>query len=282
MAYQNFIPELWAEKIQRENEKMLVLAKLCNRQWEGELKKKGDTVHILGIGQPTIGDYDGTSITAPETLSDTTIPLVIDKAKYFNVLVDDVDRRQAAGDIMEYILAEASEALAVQEDSDIAACISAGVTTPNKKEVASVTAAGETSARRYLQKAKTMLYKNGVKKNAEIVAVVSPDFLERVEIEVENLETDNKKTATNGFVGKTSGISLYLSNNVHTVGEAGAEKEHIYVMTRRAVAHASQINEVKAYAPEDLFADAVKGLNTYGTKVVRPGELVVLEVAAYA
>lgn len=55
MAYTNFIPELWAEKIQRENEKMLVLAKLCNRQWEGELKKKGDTVHILGIGAPTIG-----------------------------------------------------------------------------------------------------------------------------------------------------------------------------------------------------------------------------------
>lgn len=35
MAYTKFIPELWAEKIQRENEKMLVLAKLCNRQWEG-------------------------------------------------------------------------------------------------------------------------------------------------------------------------------------------------------------------------------------------------------
>ena len=278
MAYTKFIPELWAEKIQRENEKMLVLAKLCNRQWEGELKKKGDTVHILGIGAPTIGDYDGTAIEAPETLADTSIPLVIDKAKYFNVLVDDVDRRQAAGDIMEYILQEASEALAVQRDSDIATCISAGVKSENKIAAASVTATGDTSARRYLQKAKTMLYKNGVKKNSEIVAVVSPDFLERVEIEVENLETDNTKTATNGFVGKTSGISLYLSNNIHTE----STKEHIYVMTRRAVAHASQINEVKAYSPEDLFADAVKGLNTYGTKVVRPGELVVLEVTAYA
>ena len=40
MAYTNFIPELWAEKVQRENEKMLVMAKLCNREWEGELKKK--------------------------------------------------------------------------------------------------------------------------------------------------------------------------------------------------------------------------------------------------
>ena len=65
MAYTNFIPELWAEKVQRENEKMLVMAKLCNREWEGELKKNGDTVHILGIGSPTIVDYDGTAITGP-------------------------------------------------------------------------------------------------------------------------------------------------------------------------------------------------------------------------
>ena len=80
-------------------------------------------------------------------------------------------------------------------------------------------------------------------------------------------------------MGKTSGISIYLSNNTYVTTD---KKEHIYVMTRRAVAHANQINEVKAYSPEDLFADAVKGLNTYGTKVVRDGELVVLEVAAYA
>ena len=53
-------------------------------------------------------------------------------------------------------------------------------------------------------------------------------------------------------------------------------------MTKRAIAHANQINEVKAYSPEDLFADAVKGLNVYGSKLVRPKELVALEVSAYA
>ncbi len=282
MAYQNFIPELWAEKIQRENEKMLVLAKLCNRQWEGELKKKGDTVHILGIGAPTIGDYDGTSINPPETLADTSIPLVIDKAKYFNVMVDDVDRRQSAGDVMEFILAEASEALSVQEDSDIAEAIFGGLLSENKVPAEDVAASGAASARRLLQQAKTKLFKNGVGKNTDIVAVVSPDFLERIEIEVENLETDNDRTAAAGFAGKTSGISIYVSNNLYTVTEEETTKEMIYVMTRRAVAHASQINEVKAYAPEDLFADAVKGLNTYGTKVVRPKEVVCLMVESYA
>lgn len=274
MAYTNFIPELWAEKVQRENEKMLVMAKLCNRQWEGELKKKGDTVHILGIGSPTIGEYDGTDINAPEALTDTTIPLVINHAKYFNVLVDDVDKRQAAPkDLMTQILAECSETLAAQEDLDIATDIYSDVT--QKVQVDSCT---KENARSFLQKAKTQLFKAGVKPGSEIVAVVSPDYLERVEMEVENLETDNMNTATNGFKGKTSGISIYLTNNTYT----NTSKEIIYVMTKRAIAHANQINEVKAYSPESRFADAVKGLNVYGTKLVRPKELVALEVTAYA
>ena len=276
MAYNNFVPELWAEKIQRENEKMLVLAKLCNRQWEGELKKMGDTVHILGIGQPTIRDYDGSDIVTPETLADTSIPLRINRAKYFNVLVDNVDKRQAGPqDVLSQILAECTEGLSAQEDSDIAADVFADVKGDQKITLASCTAE---NARSYLQKAKTKLYKAGVKQGSEIVAVVSPDYLERVEQKIEQLNTDNPKIMENGFMGKTAGVSLYLSNNVHTVS---GNKEIIYVMTRRAIAHANQINEVKAYSPEKRFADAVKGLNVYGTKLVRPKELVAIEVAKY-
>ena len=276
MAYTNFIPELWAEKVQRENEKMLVMAKLCNREWEGELKKKGDTVHILGIGSPTIGDYDGTAITGPEALTDTTIPLVINQAKYFNVLIDDIDKRQASPkDLMTQILAECSESLSAAEDLDIAKDVYKDVQAGQKIAVDSCT---KENARSFLQKAKTKLYKAGVKQGSEIVAVVSPDYLEKIEQDVENLETDNMNTATNGFKGKTSGISIYLTNNIHT----SSSKEIIYVMTKRAIAHANQINEVKAYSPEDLFADAVKGLNVYGSKLVRPKELVTLEVTAYA
>ena len=264
MAYTNFIPELWAEKVQRENEKMLVMAKLCNREWEGELKKKGDTVHILGIGSPTIGDYDGTAITGPEALTDTTIPLVINHAKYFNVLIDDIDKRQASPkDLMTQILAECSESLSAAEDLDIAKDVYKDVQSAQKITVDSCT---KENARSFLQKAKTKLYKAGVKQGSEIVAVVSPDYLEKIEQD------------TNGFKGKTSGISIYLTNNIHT----SSSKEIIYVMTKRAIAHANQINEVKAYSPEDLFADAVKGLNVYGSKLVRPKELVALEVAAYA
>lgn len=279
MAYKNFIPAFWAEKIQRENEKFLVMAQLCNREYEGKIKKVGDTVHILGIGSPNIGDYTpGTEINGPETLADTSIPLTIDKAKYFNVMVDDIDKRQAVSGVMDAIMAEASEALAAQEDSDISEKVATSVQSGQKIAVASCTDSGTTSARSYLQKAKTKLLKAGVKKGSEIVAVVSPDFLERVEREVEKLDTDNTGKVTNGFSGKTAGVSLYLSNNIYT---GSSNKEQIIVMTRRAIAHAAQINEVIPYKPENFFSDAVRGLNTYGTVLARPKELVVLEVAKY-
>ena len=49
MAYQNFIPEVWSEAIDRELEKALVFAEGCNRQYDGDVKKMGDTVRILSL-----------------------------------------------------------------------------------------------------------------------------------------------------------------------------------------------------------------------------------------
>ncbi len=81
---------------------------------------------------PTIGDYDGTAIEAPETLADTHS--AGDRwALVFSTCWDDVDRRQGWWAILwNTWQGRASEALAVQEDSDIATCISAGVKSENK------------------------------------------------------------------------------------------------------------------------------------------------------
>jgi hypothetical protein len=50
------------------------------------------------------------------------------------------------------------------------------------------------------------------------------------------------------------------------------------IRTEKAIAFASQIQNVEAYRPEGLFSDAVKGLHVFGAKVVRPKELYGLRV----
>ncbi len=273
MAYKNFIPEFWAEKIQVENEKLLVLAPLTNRNWEGQLLEKGDAVNILGLARPTIGDYDGGDIAEAETLEDTAVKLTIDKAKYFNVIVDDIDKRQAQQSMMEDILHECNESMADTEDADIGAIMKdgAGATI----EISSLTAE---NARKYLQEAKTKLLKNGVKNSSVICAAVTPEFLEKIEQAVEKLDTDNTGVVANGFVGKTSGVEIYVSNNLPT--DDGDDL--CFLFTKRAVAHAKQVAKVEAYRPQGKFCDAVKGLSLYGSKVVRPKELVKFKITAYA
>ena len=272
MSYKNFIPEFWAEKIEKENEKLLVLAPLTNRKWEGLLLEKGDSVNILGLSKPTIGDYDGVNIADAEVLEDTQVKLQIDKAKYFNVVIDDIDKRQAHQSMMEDILDECNESMADKEDFDIGETMKGGA--GSKIAVASLT---KDNVRGYLQEAKTKLLKNGVKNSTPICAVVTPDFLEKIEQAVENLDTNNSKIVTSGFVGKTAGIEIYVSNNLPKEGS----NDCCFVLTKRAVAHAKQIAKVEAYRPQGKFCDAVKGLSLYGSKVVRPKELVKFEITAY-
>jgi len=57
MSVKNFKPIVWAKAIEENREKMTVATKLCNRDYEGEIKELGDKVKINGVARPTISDY---------------------------------------------------------------------------------------------------------------------------------------------------------------------------------------------------------------------------------
>ena len=82
MAVTNFIPELWSARLLNALDKSHVFANVVNRDYEGDIKKMGDTVHINTIGAVTIGTYtQNTDFTSgPETLATTDQTLTIEKA----------------------------------------------------------------------------------------------------------------------------------------------------------------------------------------------------------
>lgn len=275
MAYENFIPKFWSENILRENNKLTVLANLMNREYEGTIKSKGDTVTILGIGGVTVGDYTGADINSPETLADTSVKLVVDKAKYFNVLVDDVDKRQAVNGLMGKIMAGANEGLADTEDTDIGAVLKDGA----GQALTTIASLDADKAWKAIADAVTKLRKKGVKKTTKVCAVVTPEFFQRLAEKREKLDTDNTGILENGFEGKAQGVEIYISNTLPNDGT----NDHCFVFTKgRAIAHAASVSEVEALRSTSKFADIVRGLLLYGTKVVRPQELVDIKVMAYA
>src|SRR5574343_809361 len=133
MSLSNFIPSVWSARLLENLNDAHVYAALCNRDYEGEISGLGDTVKINSIGRVTVGDYTkNTNISAAETLTDAQTTLVIDKAKYFNFQVDDIDRAQTKPKVMDGAMRDAAWGLADAVDAGLAALHSA---TPSDNKI---------------------------------------------------------------------------------------------------------------------------------------------------
>lgn len=278
MSLNNFIPTIWAETLWQEKEKVLVAVKLCNRDYEGEIKQKGDRVTINGIGAVTVADYTkNTDINPPEVLDDNTRQLIIDQAKYFNFLIDDVDKAQQVPKVMKEAMHNAALALADVADQFIYgltaddALTAAGIT-PGAISNEAVTAANITSV---FAAMRTKLMKGNVPKGEKLYAEVSPDIEEKLVLAKVLRDTDNSKSLGAGYLGDFMGFEIYSSNNIP---DEGGGTWRCIARTKRAITFAEQINDTEAYRPEKRFADAVKGLHLYGGKIIYPKELVVAKL----
>ena len=284
MSYANFIPAVWSEAIQRELERKCVYVEDCNRMFEGEVKKKGDVVHILGVGKPTVKSIAradaGNDIDAPEEIEDTSVDLQIDQIRYFNYMVGDIDKAQAVGGVMDALSKETSEALANEQDKYVSSLI-VGKTvkklyTTVPKIVTGTAGSGEVNVLHVLDQALEVLYEQDVNPTGTIVVTVSPRFYTRFKQAYTDKDTDNSEMMKNGRVARYGNAIVKMSNNV-TRTESGAV-DNIMIRTQRAIAFAQAVAAIEPYRPERKFADAVKGYTLFGSKVVRPKELLNINV----
>lgn len=122
MSYVNFIPSVWSKVILASLQKKLVYGSpmVVNSDYEGEISGPGNTVHITQFGDPTISDYTPGGNISYQQLNDAGQVLLIDQAKSFSFAIDDIDRRQAAGDMQAYLEGRAAYGLADKADQYIA------------------------------------------------------------------------------------------------------------------------------------------------------------------
>lgn len=263
MAYANFKQTFWSKHIQHELETKTILANFTNRTFEGEAKY-GNNVKILGVGRPSIGNYEGTSIGTPETIEDTSVFLTIDQAKYFNFMVDDVDKAQSVPGLMEALMKEAIRAKALEIDSFIAEQAKDAGAFSNSLQID--TAAKAKSA---IDAGILKLRENDVAITDEVVMEIPFFVYQYLKEKYIDLDTSNSAMINTGIVGKYDGVMVRPTNNLYNDGT----DDYAMIRTKNAIAYVNQIDKVEAYRPDDLFSDAIKGLTVYGAKVVRPKEL---------
>jgi hypothetical protein len=267
LAYTNFKQTFWSKHIQHELEKKAILAEFTNREFQGEAKQ-GNQVKILGVGRPAIGDYVGTTIGDPENVADSSVFLTIDKAKYFNFAVDDVDRAQTVPGLMESLMEEATLAMALQIDTDIAA---AAVNAGGFSATTQINTAA--TAKTAVDAAILALREKDVQISDDVVMEIPPFVYQLLKDKYIELDTANSEMMKKGIMGFYDNTRVRVSNNLYNDGT----DYYCMVRTKKAIAYVNQIDKVEPYRPPTLFTDAIKGLNVYGIKVVRPKELYVIK-----
>ena len=273
MAITNFIPTVWSENLYQELDKKYIAVANCNRDFEGEIKEKGNTVRICGIGDVAVSEYTkNANMSAPLSLSDTARELKIDQAKYFNFQIDDIDRAQSSPKLMEVAMKNAASALANDADRYVfSLCSQAG---------SSISCDNTTvdNIVNLIIDARTKLFTNNVADPGDIVIEVTPEIAGMILKAKVNLSTDNTDVMEAGCIGAIGGCKIFVSNNVQIIEGDTGHKHKCLARTKRAIAFAEQLSEIDAYRPELRFADAVKGLHLYGAKVVYPNEMVLLDL----
>ena len=274
MAITNFIPTVWSESLLRALDKKYVAVANCNREYEGLIREQGSSVKICGLEPVTVGNYvKNSNMQQPEVLSDTSKELNIDQAKYFNFLIDDIDRAQSTPRLMELALNNAAHALADAAERYVYSLI------PYSDFLIENTAPTAENVINTLIDARTMLLKQGTVDATDIVMEVSPEVAGLILKAKVSLSTDNVDALENGCIGSIGGCKIYVSHNIPLNEEDSGMMFQCVARSRRAIAFAEQLSEIEAYRPELRFADGMKGLHLYGAKIVYPREMVLMSIA---
>ena len=272
MAFTNFIPEVWSARLLEHLDNVHVYSALLNRDYEGDIRAYGDTVHINQIGDIAINDYTGEDLAAPEELDSTMMELKIDQAKYFNFQVKDIDNAQSNPKVVDAAMQRASYNINDVIDNYLAGLLLAGV-----KSESTITAKTLTSANAYdyLVDLGVLLNEHNVPMLGRWV-VIPPWFhglLLKDERFVGNGTGYNQAILQGGWVGDAAGFRIHLSNNV----PESAGSYSVIAGTNAAGSFAEQLVELEAYRLEMNFSDGLKGLHVYGAKVTQPDGLAVLK-----
>lgn len=88
------------------------------------------------------------------------------------------------------------------------------------------------------------------------------------------LSTNNVELINRGVVGRYDTYEVVMSNSLYK----DARYNYCMVRSKEAVAFAGQINEVEAGRMEKQFSDYIRGLDTFGAKIISQAELELVQI----
>ncbi|EHN09415.1 hypothetical protein PAI11_37490 [Patulibacter medicamentivorans] len=292
MSVDVFVPEFWSARLRRFLDPRLVLAQptVMNRDWEGEIRDAGDTVHINRPGAGgTIRTYTrNTPMAPPDRPDGETLTLVVDQQKAFYIAVDNVDEAQANIRLMDGFAQRTARNLAVTLDSFAAAKFVAAAIPANRigTDATPVTikadGTGDFTPYQFAVEARKRLQKQSTPGDDRWM-VINADLEAQFLLDPQYIETANREVTRSGQIGSVAGFDILTTEALPaSPGSGGAPVPNhkvVYGDGNYALTWADQVVKTAAEDLQGEFGDAVKGLNVFGAKVIEPESYGIADVA---
>jgi hypothetical protein len=272
MALTKIQAQKWAGIVEAVAQEASILSTIANGQYQADAAG-ANLIRVSSISTPSVGNYTSGQLTYGD-LTDDAIDIAIDQKKVFTFKVEDIDKAQSSVNVKDQAIKQAGMALALEADKYIFAQyakagyqINDGATpTPGALDVNSK------NVEQVILDVQMYFDEHNVG-SMDRFLVVAPWFKQKMVLAGLTRQTGvGDEVYLNGYIGQVFGFKVYVSNQL-TAG-------HMLAMSNRAVPFVSQINTVESLRLQNAFADAVRGLYTFGADVLFEEEFVDIWVAA--
>lgn len=262
-----FTPEVFSKLMRRNLDAQSVWYGLVNRKYEGEIKNKGDVVHIRQAGNISVKDYVKGTPMQYENPKGNVIDLKIDQQKYFAFTIEDIDKVQSDLELIQAYIDRAQAEITLVKDTYISTKVWDGIHTDNMLTVTDAISKDNIYGL-FTRLMGRLRWTSAVKDNGTGYdgrrpwAVVDPDvfgiLLEAPQTTKATVEGD--KTTREGTVLKIAGFDVKVSNHA----DPSASTRKIIVGTTEGFSYADQIAKTQSLRDKDSFASYNSGLYLFG------------------
>jgi hypothetical protein len=280
----NFIPEIWSGKLIENFYDATVLAAISNTNYEGEIRRMGDTVNIRTTPEITIKTYVKGQTLSVENPDKPKIQLIIDKGEYFACIEDDVDKVQTDINLMDTWSKDASERMKIKIDQRVLTDILPDISALNKGATAgrisanidlgttgSPIAVTKTNVLEYIVDIGTVLDEANAPESDRFIVIPAKmaGLIKKSDLKDASLTGDSVSVLRNGRLGMIDRFTVYMSHNLNNA----SGKFSIIAGHKMGFTFASQMTEMESIRAESTFGNIIRGLQVYGYKVVKPEAL---------
>ena len=291
-----FLPKVYSKQVLNFFRKASVAEAITNTDYAGEIAGFGDSVRIIKEPEITVYQYErGADVTATK-LTDQEVTLIVDTANAFKFIVDDIETNMSHVNFRDTATSAAAYALRDAFDEGVIASMFSGVSASSPNHILGSDNATDLAAGTFdgtgnldigfdssehdpidvLGHMSRLLDEQNVPEEGRWF-LASPDFYEVLASSSSKLLSVDynagQGSIRNGLVtsGLLRGFNMYKSNNIADTTNAAGKclAGHI-----SSTATAQTITSTEVIRDPDSFADIVRGLHVYGTKVLR-GEAIV-------